>query len=117
MFNVKALWWTILTVWILGSTYWHVCKIQQLCDVLYDSPLFLTEVVPVAENVDISENLRLISNYPIDIAEAWQHAIMVSITLLLGFFTGNSYESRKTRELRYKLNRINRELIYYQSKR
>ena len=37
----KTLWWTLLVGWIVGSAYWHVCKIKQLCDV----PLLPTEVV------------------------------------------------------------------------
>lgn len=28
----KGWWWIILAAWILGSTYWHVCKIKNLCD-------------------------------------------------------------------------------------
>lgn len=32
MLNSKALWWSLLIVWIAGSTYWHVCKILKLCD-------------------------------------------------------------------------------------
>jgi len=30
--GVKTLAWILLIGWIGGSTYWHVCKIKQLCD-------------------------------------------------------------------------------------
>ncbi|MFN4145935.1 MAG: OmpA family protein [Runella sp.] len=30
--SVKTLAWILLIGWIGGSTYWHVCKIKQLCD-------------------------------------------------------------------------------------
>jgi OOP family OmpA-OmpF porin len=33
MSNSKTLWCVLLVVWIAGSSYWHVCKIKQLCDV------------------------------------------------------------------------------------
>jgi OOP family OmpA-OmpF porin len=36
MLRNKTLWWTLLVTWILGSSYWHVCKIRGLCD----APLF-----------------------------------------------------------------------------
>ncbi|MCF2447384.1 OmpA family protein [Dyadobacter sp. CY345] len=32
MSNNKTLWWILLIGWMGGSTYWHVCKIKQLCD-------------------------------------------------------------------------------------
>ena len=32
MLHSKALWWSLLIVWIAGSTYWHICKILKLCD-------------------------------------------------------------------------------------
>ncbi len=30
--SIKTLAWIALVAWICGSTYWHVCKIKQLCD-------------------------------------------------------------------------------------
>jgi OmpA-OmpF porin, OOP family len=39
MLSNKTLWWTLLIGWIIGSAYWHVCKIKQLCDL----PLLPTE--------------------------------------------------------------------------
>ena len=30
--SIKTLAWIALIAWICGSTYWHVCKIKQLCD-------------------------------------------------------------------------------------
>jgi hypothetical protein len=113
MFNVKALWWTLLAVWILGSTYWHVCKIQKLCDAIHNYPLFLTEVVPPGEP---SANISIIFTYQPGVHELWQYAIIFTGTIVLGFFTSTSYESKKTRELKYKLNRANRELKYYHNK-
>lgn len=32
MSNNRILWWGLLVTWIAGSTYWHVCKIKNLCD-------------------------------------------------------------------------------------
>jgi hypothetical protein len=44
MFNSKALWWTFLGFWMAGSIYWHVCKIEQYCDMLFDSQGLLPEM-------------------------------------------------------------------------
>lgn len=32
MSSSKAPWWIALFVWMGGSTYWHVCKVKELCD-------------------------------------------------------------------------------------
>jgi hypothetical protein len=116
MFNVKALWWTLLAGWILGSTYWHVCKIQSLCHVFENPQLFLTEVVTNSErpgSLDI--NLLHDAGHGLNVSDMVQYIVMFTVALLLGFFTGRSYERRKTRDLKYKLNRINHELQFYQS--
>ena len=31
MFKSKSFWWTLLVAWLVGSSYWHVCQIRQLC--------------------------------------------------------------------------------------
>src|SRR6478736_7376010 len=31
MFKSKTFWWTLLVAWLIGSTYWYVCQIRQLC--------------------------------------------------------------------------------------
>lgn len=31
MFSTKTPWIILLVVWMIGSTWWHVCKIKQLC--------------------------------------------------------------------------------------
>lgn len=31
MFNNKSFWWVVLFVWMGASTYWHLCKIKELC--------------------------------------------------------------------------------------
>lgn len=54
--------------------------------------------------------------YYIELSHFWQHAIMIGVTLIIGFMLGRTYEVKKTRDLRYKLNRIHRELAYYQTK-
>lgn len=54
--------------------------------------------------------------YHIELTHFWQHTIMIGGTLIIGFILGRAYEIKKTRDLRYKLNRIHRELAYYQTK-
>lgn len=54
--------------------------------------------------------------YHIQLTHLGQHTVMLSVALVLGFVLGTTYEIGKTRDLRYKLNRIDRELDYYQSK-
>ncbi|GGB98797.1 OmpA family protein [Dyadobacter sediminis] len=34
MFKSRAFWWILLVVWMTGATYWHVCKIKQLCGIM-----------------------------------------------------------------------------------
>ncbi|OJV16442.1 MAG: hypothetical protein BGO21_26475 [Dyadobacter sp. 50-39] len=115
MFNSKALWWTFLGFWLAGSIYWHVCKIEQFCDMLSDSQALLPEMP--AQSGLLRFSLRNVGlPYRIELTHFWQHAIMIGVALLLGFVLGTTYEMKKTRDLRYRLNRIRRELAYYQSK-
>jgi OOP family OmpA-OmpF porin len=54
MSNSK-IWWVLVAVWIAGSTYWHVCRIKQLCD----SPLILPQnssVIPIVAPLVISDS-------------------------------------------------------------
>jgi hypothetical protein len=117
MFNAKALWWTILSGWILASVYWYVCKIKLLCDELANTRLLPTKVVDPVESDPASNYLSNTFGYPTSTDALVQYAVMLLGALLLGFFTGKSYEDRKTRELRYKLNRINRELKYFEPRK
>jgi OOP family OmpA-OmpF porin len=32
MSNNNTIWWLILAGWMIGSTWWHVCKIKLICD-------------------------------------------------------------------------------------
>ncbi len=32
MSNNNTIWWILLIGWMAGSTWWHVCKIKQICD-------------------------------------------------------------------------------------
>ncbi|WP_353721317.1 hypothetical protein [Dyadobacter sp. 676] len=116
MFNSKALWWTFLGFWIAGSIYWHVCKIEQYCDMLFDSQALLPEMPAQRGQLHFSLKDIGFPAYHIELTHFWQHAIMIGVALVLGFVLGTTYEIKKTRDLRYKLNRINRELAYYQSK-
>jgi len=42
MLHNKTIWWVLLVVWITGSAYWHVCKIEKLCD----DPIIVTTIEP-----------------------------------------------------------------------
>lgn len=116
MFNTKALWWTFLGFWIAGSIYWHVCKIEQFCDMLAGSQTLLPEMPAQHGQLHISLGDLGLPKYRVKLSHFWQHTIMISVTLLLGFVLGTTYEMSKTRELRYKLNRLRREVAFYQSK-
>jgi hypothetical protein len=115
MFNSKAFWWTSLIFWILGSAYWHVCRIKHLCDAFMGGQAF-PQFQASPQQLNISLGSIGFPTYQIDVTEIGQHAIMLTIALLLGFILGNTYEKKKTRELRYRLGRINRELDYYRTK-
>ncbi|WP_353718986.1 OmpA family protein [Dyadobacter sp. 676] len=47
----STFWWIALAVWMAGATWWHVCKIKQLCDaslVPADAPsVEAVEIVPL----------------------------------------------------------------------
>lgn len=116
MFNNKALWWTFLGFWIIGSVYWHICKIKQYCDVLFDSQTLLPEMPAQTGQFHISLKDLGFPTHHIELTHFSQHAIMLTVALSIGFILGNIYEIKKTRDLRYKLNRIDRELEYYHSK-
>lgn len=116
MFNSKALWWTFLGFWLAGSIYWHVCKIEQYCDMLFGSQALLPETPTQGGLLHFSLRNIGLPAYHIELNHFWQHTIMIAVTLILGFVLGTTYEIKKTRDLRYRLNRIRRELAYYQSK-
>ncbi|SEI40780.1 hypothetical protein SAMN05216327_101310 [Dyadobacter sp. SG02] len=116
MFNSKALWWTFLGFWITGSIYWHVCKLEQFCDMLFGSQGLLPEMSAQRGLLRFSLRQLGLPAYQIELTHFWQHTIMIGVTLIIGFILGRTYEMEKTRDLRYKLNRIHRELAYYQSK-
>ena len=113
MLKSKPLLWTCLTVWVMGSIYWHICQIKQLCGIFDETGVF-------------SERLRfadLFYGKPISLGPFYlspgllvQYAIILSVTCFLSFLIARSYETRKTRELRYRLNQINRELAFSKSK-
>jgi len=48
---IKTLAWIALMLWMGGSTYWHVCKIKQLCDGPTEDPVS-NYVVPPLSIVD-----------------------------------------------------------------
>ena len=50
----KTLWWFLLAAWIGVSTYWHVCKIKELCD----APLVNTQPA-AASNAPVSSPLAI----------------------------------------------------------
>jgi hypothetical protein len=51
-----------------------------------------------------------------DIEKLWQHIVMFLGAIVLGFCLGNTSISKKNKDLKYKLNRILREIDYHQSK-
>ncbi|REA57675.1 flagellar motor protein MotB [Dyadobacter luteus] len=57
MSNSK-IWWVLLAVWIAGSSYWHVCRIKQLCDAQPALPQS-SSVIPVVEPLVISDSSSL----------------------------------------------------------
>jgi OOP family OmpA-OmpF porin len=44
MSNKNTLWWVLLAIWATLSTWWHTCKIKELCD----APLITKTSVPSA---------------------------------------------------------------------
>ena len=58
--GVKTLAWILLIGWIGGSTYWHVCKIKQLCDGPTASATVPAYAIPPLSIVD-GEKLNLTS--------------------------------------------------------
>ncbi|MEO6282871.1 MAG: hypothetical protein ABIN80_13190 [Dyadobacter sp.] len=116
MLKSKALWWTFLTVWILGASYWHICRIRLMCDIFAD-PGFLTTAIVDSNGQPGSSDTTLTSSRPeTDTEELLQHAIMFLGAIVLGFCLGNTSSSKRNRDLKYKLNRILREIDFHQSK-
>jgi hypothetical protein len=116
MFKSKALWWTLLTLWILGATYWHVCKIKLMCDVFTDPQFFTTTIVESNGENGLSDSPSKTLLPETSIEKNWQHIVMLLGALMLGFGLGSASFTRKSKDLNYKLNRITRELEYYQPK-
>jgi hypothetical protein len=116
MFKSKALWWTLLTVWILGATYWHICRIKLMCDVLANPGFFATTVVDSNGQANFSDSTLTSFQTETDIEKQWQHIVMFLGAIALGFCLGNSSRNKKSRDLKYKLNRILKEIEYHQSK-
>jgi predicted permease len=111
MFNSKPLWWTCLIVWISLSVYWHTCKLMHLCEAFPNTGFFGESTDP--QTVVFTNKIYYIFGYNVDADRLFQYLIMFGITIALGFLTGNSYGSSRKSELRYKLNRITREVQFY----
>jgi hypothetical protein len=112
MFKSKPIWWTCLAAWTIFSVYWHTCRIKGLCGI------FEYQQYPYSGKsfgIFTHRTFRLLT-YQISLDLLIQYAIILSIAMLLGFFIGNSYENKKTRDLKYKLSRMDRELQYFQLK-
>lgn len=58
--GVKTLAWILLIGWIGGSTYWHICKIKQLCEGPAASATVAAYAVPPLSIID-GEKLNLTS--------------------------------------------------------
>jgi OOP family OmpA-OmpF porin len=63
MLSNKTLWWTLLVGWIIGSIYWHVCKIKNLCDVL---------TIPSEQSAASETNIPVKISKPLHISDSSQ---------------------------------------------
>lgn len=92
----KTLWWFLLAAWIGVSTYWHVCKIKELCD----APLVSTQPAaasnaPVSSPLTISDgpelNLHTPGNYGFAKSEATANsaAVKSEIDSLMRYLLAN----------------------------
>ncbi|KAA0989296.1 hypothetical protein [Dyadobacter aurulentus] len=113
MLKSKPLLWTCLTAWVLGSIYWHICQIKQLCEI-FDETGILSERLHFAD-LFYGKTISLGTFY-LSPGLLVQYTIILAVTCSLSFFIARSYETRKTRELRYRLNQITRELAFSKSK-
>lgn len=57
MFTTKLPWIVLLLVWMVGSTWWHVCKIKQLC--ADDAPSVSTEAGVSATSLADGDRFRV----------------------------------------------------------
>jgi OmpA-OmpF porin, OOP family len=59
--SIKTLAWIALIAWICGSTYWHVCKIKQLCDGPTSSVGYTVPALKINDGTNL--NLESSSNF------------------------------------------------------
>jgi OOP family OmpA-OmpF porin len=59
MSNNKIIWWLLLTGWIAGSAYWHLCKIKLLCDAPMAPSAEVTETTPPPALLNIMDGTAL----------------------------------------------------------
>jgi OOP family OmpA-OmpF porin len=59
MSNNKIIWWLLLTCWIAGSAYWHVCKIKLLCDAPLAPSAEVTTTTPLPAPLNIIDGTAL----------------------------------------------------------
>ena len=60
----NALWWIALFVWMGMSTYWHVCKIKELCEVSVPAapaPMVRVEVKTNLLRIQDADSLDLVA--------------------------------------------------------
>lgn len=60
----STFWWAILAVWMAGATWWHVCKIKQLCD----APLVSADTAPTESVVVVP--LRIVDGPSLSLVSA-----------------------------------------------
>lgn len=64
MSNNNTFWWAALVAWMIGATWWHTCKVKQLCDApllsaVTTTPVETSEVPPL--QISDGSGLTLIS--------------------------------------------------------
>lgn len=62
MFTNKTPWIVLLLLWMGGSTWWHVCKIKQLCG--DDAPATITSAALARPGLTIADGEKLNLNVP-----------------------------------------------------
>lgn len=89
----KTLWWILLFLWMGGSTWWHVCKIKQLC---YDTgPALVDKASVKIPGLDIidGDNLKLSSlgnfSFAKSGAEANFRAVQLEMDSLAAYLKAN----------------------------
>ena len=104
MFSSKTPWIILLAVWMMGATWWHVCRIKQLCgDATPETSSLVNDINPPSLLITDGNEFRLALPGNFSFAKSGANAnmntLMGSLDSLTAYLKGSGSSSQPGRAL------------------